>query len=135
MPPHPPNAVTQAHAVDAMDAPRVEIVHGEAFLVGAEHDQRIRELRVVCARTLEEEPLALEPLELGRPEDDRRRNHGMRGLNLPNADKGVERLESRVDWHPQVRTVRAGSRNSRRRCERAVDEARREGDSRVWSVN
>jgi hypothetical protein len=82
-----------------MDAARVEVVHRQTVLVGAENDQRVGKLRVVGTRALEEESLALEPLELGGPMDDRGREHRMPCLDLPRADNGVERLELRVDWH------------------------------------
>src|SRR5262249_59893187 len=98
--PPPPTAVAQAHPINAMDAARIEVVHGQTLVVAAEDDQRVRELRMVVSRPLEEEALALEPLELRGAVDDRRRKHRMCRLDLPRADEDIERFESGVERHP-----------------------------------
>src|SRR5439155_6589303 len=57
---------------DPVDAARVEVVHVEAVGISDDRD-RVRDVGVVVAGPIDEELLALEPLDLARPTDDRAR--------------------------------------------------------------
>ena len=69
-----------------MDAARVEVVHAETVRVAEDRD-RVGDVGVVVAGPVDEEPLALEPLDLARPMDGRAREARVGRFGRPVADE------------------------------------------------
>ena len=93
-----PLVVADGHPVDAMDAARVEVVHRQlAALGGADDRDRVGGVRMVVARAVDQELLALEPLER-RLAADHAVEHRVRGLDRPGAHEGVQRVSHSAGW-------------------------------------